>query len=388
MVGYHGTIATAIGILLLSALGPAAAQAPKAPPLERPAPAAPVAPEAPALPDTVEAYGVVFDAWVAKYKPKTAILVVRRGGKTVFIKGHGTDPEKPSLLASLSKMITGVCLATLVRDGKVTFTTPMREALAKFFKRHGRPADPRFEDATVEQLLVHRSGIAGNPDGDPLSKIWRARAEKGQGHLASPQPLLAEHLKNPLKREPGSQFAYSNTGYLVLTAIIEEKSGNPYETYCREAVFDKLGITSARLDPNWRHYSGAGGWTIAGTDYLALLEVFNPANDFLGDEVKSWIDRMQNAWNELNFGGWYSLGVFTSNGAGRWLVSHNGLLNSRGKNPAGKPITAIVTSFAYRRADGTSVFVAVTPAQPRGSPAISELRHDLDRAHRAVTKLP
>src|SRR5262249_14284925 len=112
------------------------------------------------------------------------------------------------------------------------------------------------------------------------------------------------------------------------------------------------------------------------------------ANDFLGDEVKSWIDRMQNAWNEVNFGNWYSLGVFTSAGAGRWSVSHNGLLNSRGKNPAGKPITAIVTSFAYRPADGTSVFVAVTPAQRRASPAMSAIRQDLDRAHRAVTKLP
>ena len=108
---------------------PAAAQAPDEPASEQvppPAPAAPVTPR-PALPDTVEAYGVVFDAWLAKHKPETAILVVRRGGKTVFLKGHGTDPEKPSLLASLSKMITGVCLVTLVRDGKLTFATPMRE---------------------------------------------------------------------------------------------------------------------------------------------------------------------------------------------------------------------------------------------------------------------
>ena len=78
-------------------------------------------------------------------------------------------------------MITGVCLATLVRDGKVTFAMPMREALARFFERHGRPADRRFEDVTVEQLLTHRSGLAGNRDGDPLLKIWRdARTRKGR----------------------------------------------------------------------------------------------------------------------------------------------------------------------------------------------------------------
>src|ERR1700704_5361786 len=67
-----------------------------------------------ALPDTVDAYGIVFDQWVKDYEPKTAILVVRRGGKTVFAKGHGADPQKPTLIASLSKAITGACIARLV----------------------------------------------------------------------------------------------------------------------------------------------------------------------------------------------------------------------------------------------------------------------------------
>src|ERR1043166_1166808 len=79
------------------------------------------------LPDTVDAYGMVFDQWVKDYEPKTAILVVRRGGKTVFAKGHGADPQKPTLIASLSKAITGACIATLIRDGKLSFATPLRD---------------------------------------------------------------------------------------------------------------------------------------------------------------------------------------------------------------------------------------------------------------------
>ena len=46
------------------------------------------------LPDTVDAYGIVFDQWVKDYEPKTAILVVRRSGKTVFAKGYGADPHE------------------------------------------------------------------------------------------------------------------------------------------------------------------------------------------------------------------------------------------------------------------------------------------------------
>ena len=48
------------------------------------------------LPDTAARYGAVFDQWVARRDPNHAILVVRRDGRTVFAKGHGADPMKPS----------------------------------------------------------------------------------------------------------------------------------------------------------------------------------------------------------------------------------------------------------------------------------------------------
>ena len=96
-----------------------------------------------ARPDTVDRYGMVFDNWLAKRQPKTAILVVRRGGKTVFARGYGADPYKPTMIASLSKPITGACVATLIRDHKISFTTRMRNALSRFFTRYGKPTDPR-----------------------------------------------------------------------------------------------------------------------------------------------------------------------------------------------------------------------------------------------------
>src|SRR5687768_17540735 len=85
-------------------------------------------------------YGNAFDTWVAKYRPATAVAAVRRDGETIFLKGHNADPRAPSLIGSMSKPITGACIATLIRDGKLTFTTPLRDALAGFFRRHGAPA--------------------------------------------------------------------------------------------------------------------------------------------------------------------------------------------------------------------------------------------------------
>ena len=171
--------AFALGFVVLASLaapGSAAVQSPKP------------------LPDTVDAYGIVFDQWVKDTEPKTAILAVRRGGKTVFAKGYGADPWKPTLIASLSKAITGACIATLVRDGKLSFTTPLRDTLPQFFKQYGAPIDSRLNDATVEELLVHRAGLRGNADDDSIYGIFAKRASSGHGWQAAPKAVLSEYL--------------------------------------------------------------------------------------------------------------------------------------------------------------------------------------------------
>src|SRR4029079_3569647 len=262
------------------------------------------------LPDTVERYGMVFDDWVARRHPKTAILVVRRGGKDVFTKGFNADPLKPTMIASLSKPITGACVATLVRDNKISLTTRIREALPRFFRRYGTPTDPRLEKVTVEELLVHRSGLVGNADNDPINGVMSKRAKSGKGYIGAIQAVLGEYLiKLKLVRDPGKQYSYSNTGYEVLSAMIEERTGRPYEHSWCPAVFGRLGIPEPELHPDWRMLSGAGGWYIPGPDYLAFFDIFSPSHPFLPDRVKNWIDKAQTKWTPTNTDRWYGLGV-------------------------------------------------------------------------------
>ena len=340
------------------------------------------------LPDTVERYGMVFDDWVARQQPKTAILVVRRGGKTVFAKGQGMDPMQPTMIASLSKPITGACVATLIRDRKVSFATRLREALPRFFRRYGAPADPRLEQVTVEELLVHRSGLLGNDDGDPIYRAVDKRANTGKGYLAAVGALLGEYLtKLHLIRDPGTKYSYSNTGYEVLSAMIEERTGRSYEDYCREAVFGKLGIAEPKLHPDWRMLAGAGGWYIPGPDYLAFLDIFSPSHPFLSDTVKDWIDRAQIKWTPGNRDRWYGLGVNVWAGAGRWSVSHGGILHSAGKDADGRPTEASTVSHSFRAPDGTAVFIALNWS-PEAQKAVEELRRGIGGTHKFVTSLP
>ncbi len=325
-------------------------------------PAATVTPPAPSASAQETAYTAAFDVWRAANDPETAILVVGRGGNPIFASAHNTDANGPSFIGSMSKAVTAACVATLIRDGHLSFATPMREALAGFFRSHGRPLDPRFEDVTIEQLLTHRSGLHDNRTGDPWSTILRERIAQHLMDLGSPQPLLVEYLsRNMLAGAPGGPFAYSNFGYLVLTAVIEERGGRPFEDYCRDNVFTPLGLRSAKLNPEWRIFGGAAGWYMTGADYLRFYEIFDHAHPFLGDEVKSWIDAVRGHWGQTTNEWWYSLGVRTSAREGRWAVRHSGLLASTGLDGQGRPVAAVINSLASRTPSGTGIFIAVRP---------------------------
>jgi len=172
----------------------------------------------PPLPDPTgkpEALTQVLRNWMAKHQIERASITVRRAGETVLQAGIGEDPRAPVLLASLSKVITGACIATLVRDAKPTFETSVSKALAKFISRYGRPADPRLERVTVAQLLTHRSGFASNEDAeDPASHtVLDAYLAKHSSRNA-PGPEYIQMVLTRLFREPGAVFAYSNAGYL------------------------------------------------------------------------------------------------------------------------------------------------------------------------------
>jgi CubicO group peptidase (beta-lactamase class C family) len=348
-----------------------------------------VGPEASGAPETrhTTAYTAAFDAWRAANNPQTVILVVGRGGNPVFARAHNTDADGPSFIGSMSKAVTAACVATLIRDGNLSFATPIREALAGFFRSHGHPLDPRFEDATIEQLLTHRSGLHDNGPGDPWSGILRERIAQHLMDAGSPEPLLVAYLgRNMLAAAPGGPFAYSNFGYLVLTAVIEERSGRPFEDYCRDKVFTPLGLASARLNPEWRIFGGAAGWYMTGADYLRFYEIFDPAHPFLGDTVKSWIDaargRRGQTPNQAPNEWWYSLGVFTSARDGRWSVRHGGLLQSTGHDGQGRPVAAFINSRASRTPSGTGIFIAVRP-QP-GARGVDDRVLDL---HREIARI-
>ena len=143
--------------------------------------------------------------------------------------------------ASISKALTAVGVLKLAEEGRIDLDGDANQ----YLKRWKIP-DNEFTvkaKVTVRELLNHTSGI-GTHNGaiyDP----------------SEPLPTLVEMLNGekpartaPVRVEavPGTKFAYSNSGYLVLYLLIEDVTGEPFAQYMRHAVLDPMGMTDSTFE--------------------------------------------------------------------------------------------------------------------------------------------
>ena len=102
------------------------------------------------------------------------------------------------------------------------------------------PDYPGGEKITIHHLLTHTSGIPNFTDSPDYIKTQT---------LPSPVLQTVERFKNrPLDFAPGERMSYSNSGYVLLGAVIEKVTGRPYEEFLRENVFKVLGMEGSGYD--------------------------------------------------------------------------------------------------------------------------------------------
>jgi CubicO group peptidase (beta-lactamase class C family) len=326
------------------------------------------------LPTTPDAFSQALKAWVAAHRIERAFVVVRRDGRIVHRSAlGGANPDTPVHLASLSKAITAACIATLVRDGKLGFDTPMSSALKRFIAAHRKLRDRRLGDATVAQLLTHRAGFAVGDDDDPASGRNLDRYLETHSSQAPPKPaLLAATLKAKLVHAPGARFAYGNAAYFVLGGIIEEASGRPYVSYCTDAVLKPLGI-AADLEPAWRVSSSMGGWRMRAEEYLKFLDLLAPDDERLGAAVKAWMLDPHGKSVPFDPAIWYGLGTYLRKDERGVDVWHWGSWDYTPEPGEKGTVRTSFAAYAKRLADGTAWFVHAEPRVEEGAP-----RQDLD----------
>jgi len=169
--------------------------------------------------------------------------IVARNGKPVFMEAFGDsgdDGRSPLTIdssldiGSISKQFTAMAVLRMVAERKVALDAKITSYL---------PAFP-YAGVTVRQLLSHTSGIA---DAMPYySDLIRHGAPKTPVTGADVVSVLAAQ-RMPARSAPGVRFAYSNTGYMVLAALVEHRTGHPFATYLEKTFFKPLGLNDTRL---------------------------------------------------------------------------------------------------------------------------------------------
>jgi N-acyl-D-aspartate/D-glutamate deacylase/CubicO group peptidase (beta-lactamase class C family) len=168
--------------------------------------------------------------------PGVAVAVIQ-AGKILKAQGYGlanvehgapvTD-ETIFQSGSVGKQFTAAAVMLLVEDGALALS----DSLAKFFPDAPAP----WRGITVRHLLTHTSGLPDYTDG---------KVDYRRDYSEDELVRLAYDL--PLDFAPGDQWQYSNTGYVLLGAIVRKASGKFYGDVLRDRVFGPIGMTTARV---------------------------------------------------------------------------------------------------------------------------------------------
>ncbi len=205
-------------------------------------------------------------------EPGATVILVKEG-EVIYRAGLGIanlelgvliKPEMVFRLGSITKQFTAVAILMLEEQGKLALT----DSITKFL-----PDYPTHDYLiTVEHLLTHTSGIKSYTSMPEWQSLWRKEF--------TVQGLIDFFKYQPMQSAPGKRWAYNNSGYCLLGAIIEKASGQTYEQFLQNSIFNPLGMKQSYYDSPirvipWRaagYEKGPQGYTNA--EYLSMTQPY------------------------------------------------------------------------------------------------------------------
>ncbi|NQX85744.1 MAG: serine hydrolase [Flavobacteriaceae bacterium] len=197
-----------------------------------------------------------------------ATALIYKNGEVIYRKGFGyanieldvkMQPEHVFEIGSITKQFTAIAILMLEEQGKLK----IEDDITKFI-----PDYPTLgKTITIHHLLNHTSGIKSYTG----MKSFREKARLDM----TPVELIDVFKNEPMDFDPGEQYRYNNSGYIILGHIIELVTGVSYEDFVQQNFFDKLGMTNSyygshqRLIKNRAYgYQDRDGYVNA--DYLSM----------------------------------------------------------------------------------------------------------------------
>jgi CubicO group peptidase (beta-lactamase class C family) len=188
-----------------------------------------------------------LDRYLSKIYPAAepgAAVLVTQNGKVLLRKGYGManlehgvpiTPETVFEVGSVTKQFTAAAILMLQERGKLSVQDDLTKYLPDF--------PTQGKKVTLEDLLHHTSGI---PSYTGMAE-WIPKMRED----LSVDQLIGIFQGKPLEFDPGTKWAYDNSGYVLLGAVIEKVAGKSYERFIEDEIFQPLGMT----------HSYYGSWT-------------------------------------------------------------------------------------------------------------------------------
>ena len=171
--------------------------------------------------------------------PSASVAVVK-GGKLVYTHAYGkarlaagkapavaATPEMRYSIGSISKQFTATAILLLQEEGKLS----LNDAVGKYV-----PNLTRGDEVTIRQILSHTSGYQDYWAEDYVMTTMN--------HPETAQQIIDTWGKKPLDFEPGTQWQYSNTNFVIAGSIVEKVTGRPYMEFLTQHIFRPLGMQS------------------------------------------------------------------------------------------------------------------------------------------------
>ena len=141
-------------------------------------------------------------------------------------------PQTRFRIGSLTKQFTAMAILILQNQGRLK----VQDRICNYFSQ----CPAAWQEITIHHLLSHTSGII---DFTELAGFHHTKAAP-----TTPLQTIARFKDLPLAFTPGEMWSYSNSGYIVLGYIIEQASGQSYETFLKQNIFDPLQMTNTGYD--------------------------------------------------------------------------------------------------------------------------------------------
>src|ERR1700722_18190869 len=217
------------------------------------------------------AVDAVVGEWLASTGAPSASIAIVQDGRLAYVKAYGAAHLKPGVpstpatryaIDSISKQFTAVALLLLAEQGRLSLDDP----IAKWF-----PELRAAAAVTLRQLLTHTSGIRDFWPQDFLTPEMT--------RPTTTAAIIDEWVQRPLDFAPGTDWQYSNTGYVLAGAVVEKVAGETLFEFLSHHVFAPLHMAGVA------EYSPAGGQSTHSSTVLTASDAAGYTRYGLGPVV-------------------------------------------------------------------------------------------------------